>query len=120
MKEEIGKGRPTDIPGVFLFRLLASKGRPANLAIEINLIDTYGYITKKRGVVIRSASELDDISRLLSHPKVGELSKKIDVVNPKTDATTGKGSPDILDVFRIYSIEGRHTTNSNDNMWILP
>ena len=48
------------------------------MAIEINPVDTYGSITKKRGVVIRSASELDDISRLLSHPKVGELSKKIE------------------------------------------
>jgi hypothetical protein len=34
--EEIGKGRVTNIPGVFLFRLPASKGRPASLAIEIN------------------------------------------------------------------------------------
>ena len=46
----------------------------ASLAIEINPID--GSITKKRGVVIRSSSELDEISRLLSHPKVDELSKK--------------------------------------------
>ena len=46
----------TNIPGAFLFRLPASKGRPASWAIEINPIDTYGSITKKRGVVIRSNS----------------------------------------------------------------
>ena len=57
--------KATNIPGVFLFRLPASKGRSASLAIEINPVDTYGSITKKRGVVIRSASELDEISRLL-------------------------------------------------------
>jgi len=45
---------------------------------------------------MRSASELDEISRLLSHPKVVELSKKIDEVNPKKEATTGKGGPDIF------------------------
>ena len=57
-----------------------------------------GSITKKRGVVIRSGSELDEISRLLSHPKVGELSKKIDEVNPKREATTGKGGRDIFEI----------------------
>ena len=90
--------KTTNVPGVFLFRLPASKGRPASLAIEINPIDTYGSITKKRGVVIRSGSELEEISRLLSHPKVGELSKKIDAVNPKRDATTVRGSHDIFEI----------------------
>jgi len=41
---------------------------------------------------------LDEISRLLSHPKVGELSKKIDEVNPKREDTTGKGGPDIFEI----------------------
>jgi hypothetical protein len=71
---------------------------PAFLAIEINPIDTYGSITKKRGVVIRSASELDEISRLLNNPKVDELSKVINEVNPKRETTTGKGGPDIFEI----------------------
>ena len=90
--------KATNIPGVFLFRLPASKGRPASLAIEINPVDIYGSITKKREVTIRSASELDEVSRLLSHPKVGELSKRIDAVNPKREATTSKGCPDIFEI----------------------
>jgi hypothetical protein len=90
--------KATNIPGVFLFRVPAYKGRPASLAIEINPIDSYGSITKKRGVVIRSSSELDEISRILSHPKVDELSKKIDIVNPKRAATTSKGGPDIFEI----------------------
>ena len=90
--------KATNIPGAFLFRLPATKGRPASLAIEINPIDTYGSITKKRGIVIRSSSELDEISRLLNNPKVGELSKKIDEVNPKREATTGKSGPDIFEI----------------------
>ena len=48
--------------------------------------------------MIRSASELDEISRLLSHPKVGELSKKIDAVNPKREAITSKGGPGIFEI----------------------
>jgi hypothetical protein len=88
----------TNIAGVFLFRLPTSKGKRASLAIEINPIDAYSSITKKRGVVIRSSSELDEISRLLSHPKVDELSKKIDAVNPKREATTSKAGPDIFEI----------------------
>src|SRR5437870_9820730 len=92
--------KATNIPGVFLFRLPATKGRPASLAIEINPVDTYGAITKKRGIVLRSASEFDEISRLLSHSKVDELSKKIDAVNPKREATTltGKAGPDVFEI----------------------
>ena len=90
--------KATNIPGAFLFRLPASKGRPASLAIEINPVDTYGSITKKRGVVIRSASELDEVSRLLGHPKVDELSKKIDAINPKRETTTSKGGPGIFEI----------------------
>jgi hypothetical protein len=103
LKQFLNDGRnwerkATNIPGVFLFRLPGSKGRPASLAIEINPIDSYGSITKKRGVVIRSVSELDEISRLLSHSKVDELSKKIDEVNPKREASTGKVGPDIFEI----------------------
>jgi hypothetical protein len=103
LKQFLNDGRnwerkATNIPGLFLFRLPASKGRPASLAIEINPVDTYGSITKKRGVVIRSNSELDEVSRLLSHPIVGDLSKRIDEVNPKREATTGKGNPDIFEI----------------------
>ena len=47
---------------------------------------------------MRSASDLDEISRLLSNPKAGELSKKMDAVNPKKEATTGKGDPDIFEI----------------------
>jgi hypothetical protein len=47
---------------------------------------------------MRSASELHEVSRLLSHPKVDELSKKIDAVNPKREDTRGKGEPDIFEI----------------------
>jgi hypothetical protein len=78
MKEEVGKGRLLIFPVYFCS---ASKRKPASLAIKINPIYTLGSITKKRGVVIRSSSELDEISRLLGHPKVDELSKKIDAAS---------------------------------------
>jgi hypothetical protein len=58
------------------------------LAIEINPVGTLGSIIKKRGIVIRSASELEEISRLLGHEKVAELAKRIDGVNPKVDTAS--------------------------------
>ena len=62
----------TNIPGAFLFRLPASKGRPASLAIEINPIDTYGSITK-REMSAEGPSIIDlTISWFLKHCKVGE------------------------------------------------
>jgi hypothetical protein len=41
---------------------------------------------------------MDEVSRLLSHPKVGELSKKIDALNPKRQDTTSKGGPGIFEI----------------------
>lgn len=91
--------KATNIPVVFLFRLTASKGRSASLSVEFNPFDAYGSITKKRGMVIRSRLELNEISRLLEHPKVGERSKRIDAVSPKKEgATKGKGAPDIFEI----------------------
>jgi len=63
----------------------------------VNLIFP-GAVNRPIPCKIRSASELDEISRLLSHPKVGELSRKIDEVNPKRETTTGKGGPDIFEI----------------------
>jgi hypothetical protein len=37
-------------------------------------------------------------SRILNHPKVGELSKKIDIVNPKREDTPRKGGPDLFEI----------------------
>ena len=52
--------RATNIPGVFLMKLPSSRTRQAAIAIEINPVDSAGSATKKRGIVVRSASELDD------------------------------------------------------------
>ena len=48
--------RPTNIAGVFLLKLPSSRTRQAAVVIEINPVDATGSATKKRGIVIRSAS----------------------------------------------------------------
>src|ERR671933_8551 len=76
--------KATNVQGVFLLKLPTFKKSPPSIAIEINPINAVtGSATKKRGIIIRSGSELEQINQLLSNPKVVELAKKIEVVNPK-------------------------------------
>ena len=90
--------RPTNIPGIFLLKLPSYRSRQATIAIEINPVDAAGSATKKRGIVIRSASELDQFKRLLANQKLIELARRIDEMNPKQkEAPTATGS----DIFEI-------------------
>ena len=59
--------KATSIQGIFLLRLPGLKSATAptpSLAIEINPVGESGSPTKKRGVVIRSSSELEEITKL--------------------------------------------------------
>src|SRR5262249_23825564 len=79
--------KATNIPGVFLLKLPSSR-RQAAIAIEINPVDSAGSATKKRGIVVRSASELDEFNRILSNQKLVELARNLDQVNPKQKEST--------------------------------
>jgi hypothetical protein len=83
--------KATNVPGVFLLKLPSFKGRSASLAIEVNPIGASGAATKKRGVVVKSTNELEEINMVLSHPKSAELAKRIDHLNPeKLGANNGE------------------------------
>ena len=85
--------RATNIPGVFLLKLPSSRTRQAAVAIEVNPVDAVGSATKKRGIVIRSASELNEFNRILANQKLVELARKVDLVNPKQkEAPAATGS----------------------------
>jgi len=79
--------RATNIPGVFLLKLPSSRTRQGAVAIEVNPVDAAGSATKKRGIVIRSASELNEFNRILGNQKLVELASKVDEVNPKQKET---------------------------------
>ena len=64
-------------------KLPSSRSRQASIAIEINPVDAAGSATKKRGKVIKSASELDQFNRILANQKLMELARRIDEINPK-------------------------------------
>jgi hypothetical protein len=90
--------KATNVPGVFLLKLPSFKGRSALLAIEVNPIGASGAATKKRGVVVRSTNELQEINKLLSHPKLVELAKRIDDVNPEKLGGANTAEKDVLEI----------------------
>jgi hypothetical protein len=89
----------TNIPGVSLLKLPTFKGTSSSLAIEVSPLNPAGSSTKRRGVIIRSSSELEEINRLLSNPKVAQLAKRIDEVNPSRESASAKdGANDIFEI----------------------
>jgi hypothetical protein len=75
--------KPTSMPGVFLLKMPAYKSRSASIAIEINPVDSSGAATKRRGIVIKSQSELDQICKMITNPKIIQLTSSIDEINPE-------------------------------------
>jgi hypothetical protein len=90
--------KATNIPGIFLLRLPGLRSSSPSLAIEINPVDSTGSATKKRGVVLRSSSELDQINNLLSNPKLSQLAKSMDEVNPGARRATTITQPDVFEI----------------------
>lgn len=88
----------TSIPGVFLLKLPTFKSRPESIVIEVNPVDTSGSPTKKRGIIIRSNSELEQIRNILTNAKLEQLAKSIDEVNPEVKTAAAKDSSDIFQI----------------------
>ena len=77
-------------------KLSSSRSRQASIAIEINPVDAAGSATKKRGKVIKSASELDRFNRILANQKLMELARRIDEINPKQKEEVGTIGSDVF------------------------
>ena len=90
--------KATSIPGIFLLRLPGLRSTAPSLAIEINPVDSSGSATKKRGVVIRSSYELAQINKLLSNPKLPQLAKSMDEINPEVKRLTATKESDIFEI----------------------
>jgi hypothetical protein len=90
--------KATSIPGVFLLRMPTFKSRPASIVVEVNPVDTSGSPTKKRGIIIRSSSELEQIRNILTNAKLEQLAKSVGEVNPDTRATTKNPSSDVFEI----------------------
>jgi hypothetical protein len=95
--------KPTNIQGVFLLKLPASKKSPSSIAVEINPTNTTiagSTFTRKKGIIIRDCSELEQFNQMVSNPKVVELAKKIEAINPKNkeDAANRSSDTEVFDI----------------------
>jgi hypothetical protein len=90
--------KATSIQGVFLIKLPEYKSRPAYIAIEINPVDTTGIATKKRGILIKSRSELEQISNILTNVKIVQLATSIDEVNPEKKTKPVSSETDVYEI----------------------
>ena len=91
--------KATSIPGVFLIKLPEYKSRPPYIAMEINPVDSTGAATKKRGILIKSSSELEQISSILTNAKIVQLATSLDEVNPEKKSRAPQSTE--TDVFEI-------------------
>ena len=72
----------TSIPGVFVLKMPPFKSSPVRLAVELNPVDDSGTPTKKRGLLVRSAKELEQYKSLFQFDKLAPLLKTVDALNP--------------------------------------
>jgi hypothetical protein len=72
------------VPGIFVLKAPAARGRPASLLVEINPVGPDGTPTKRRGLILRSLEELKEYKKLISEDRLEEIIKAIEKINPKT------------------------------------
>ena len=89
--------RPTSVPGVFIMKLPGYRKSSSKLAAEINPVDSYGNPTKKRGLLIRTASELENYRKILSDDKLNSLLGALEQVNPQAQKR-GESPKEIIEL----------------------
>jgi len=75
--------KPTSVPGVFVLKMPPFKGSPTRLSVELNPVDEAGRPTRKRGVLLRSSTELVEYKKLIEDERLASLLKNIDGLSPK-------------------------------------
>lgn len=89
----------TSIPGIFILKMPAYRNSPTRLAVELNPVDSSGTPIKKRGLVLRSKTELEQYKELFQYDKLLPLLEEVDRVNPKMKMlVTGKPGEEVLEI----------------------
>jgi hypothetical protein len=94
--------RTTSVPGIFLLKFPRSKTgtRREAIAIELNPFNpTTSSPTKKRGIVLMSASDLEGFRKILTNPKMSELAGIVDGINPEIKSKAKRS--DSLDIIEL-------------------
>ena len=74
--------KQTNIPGVFLIRLPQFRSRPACIGVELDVLNRGGGANRRRGVIIRTKEELQELSNAVTNKKLIDLTSAIENVNP--------------------------------------
>jgi hypothetical protein len=84
--------KATSVPGIFLLKLPPYRGSPSQLVVEVNPTDASGNPTKKRGLILRNSTELNEFKRLINEAKLEVLMGAVERANPPARKTAGAGS----------------------------
>ncbi len=88
----------TSVPGVFVLKLPPYKRSPTCLAVELNPVDEAGKPKKRRGLIIRSSTELEEFKELFQYEKLSKLQSILDSVNPKVESVKRKKEDEVLEL----------------------
>jgi len=91
--------KQTNVPGVFLLKLPAFRSRPACIAIEIDAMGREGGGgNRRRGLIIRSKEEIEQLSNILTNDKVIELASAVEKVNPVQTNTSSTMDSEVFEI----------------------
>jgi hypothetical protein len=88
----------TTVQGVFVLKLPAYKGSPSRLAVELNPVGEDGSPKKRRGLVLRSAAELEEYRELFQYEKLSKLIGILEKINPKVEAEKRRRGEEIIEL----------------------
>jgi len=88
----------TSVPGVFVLKLPVYKRSPSRLAIELNPVNEIGNPTKRRGLVLRTRSELESFNEAYQFDKLAKLIGLLEGVNPKPGAAQGRKDKEVIEL----------------------
>jgi hypothetical protein len=88
----------TTVQGVFVLKLPAYKGSPSRLAVELNPVGEDGAPKKRRGLVLRSAAELEEYKELFQYEKLSKLMSILEAVNPKIEAEKRRRGEEFIEL----------------------
>jgi len=81
--------KQTNIPGVFLIRLAQFRSRPACIGVELDVLNRGGGSNRRRGIILRTSSELQQLREIINNGKLLELASSIEKVNPVHQPSVG-------------------------------
>ena len=83
------KRKQTNIPGVFLIRLPQFRSRPACVGVELDILNRGGGSSRRRGIILRTTSELQQLMDVINNTKLLELTSSMEKVNPAQQSSSG-------------------------------